>query len=575
MLRALHFIILLLCVGCCSCNNKQKRLPLSESKITPKLDDTQIANAVNEYLIFDNKVDSLLIAAGEKIKAEGSYAPVLSKKKGFDDLRILLDYLKQGRQHGLGKYFEPEVVYMNRQLTQYDSLNYKNFKKTIHYDSLARLDVYAKKAFIKYCKVMEFGLLDPKQVPWAKYELPVEYPTEDYYRSLFEENDIKGRLENAYPKHRLYAPLQKKYADMLASGDTSEWVLLPALPKNKIEIGDKYAAIPLLKERFGVAGPKKVDSTGKEIKPSIRHDTILSNALKPFQLANGLTDDGVIGPATYKALNRSRQENLESMAASLERFRWQHGVKDSPLLLVNIPDYKLKIFEHGKQVREHKICVGLKHPRNYYKYTNADRPKTVKSWETPEFYDTLEIAVLNPRWNVPYSIRSREMLPHVQANPYYFVEGNYNVYYKGQLVNTDTVNWYQYTQDNFPFKVVQNAGDLNALGRVKFLFPNKYSIYLHDTPSKSYFNRDVRAVSHGCMRVEKPFELGDFLMPDNADYEKYKKTEDYKEVPIDKNYPVMITYYTSWVENGVVQFRNDIYGKDEILIKILKEQIKF
>lgn len=243
------------------------------------------------------------------------------------------------------------------------------------------------------------------------------------------------------------------------------------------------------------------------------------------------------------------------MLVNLERLRWIPIEIENDYLLINIPEYKLHIFQNKKQLWETNVVVG----------------KTAK--QTTIFKGNISRIILNPYWNVPNSIINAEILPKLKQNASYLSKNNMEVVDNdGHSINTSTINWNLYKK-NVPFIIRQKPGNENALGEIKFLFPNSFNIYLHDTPSKELFSKNKRDFSHGCIRVENPKKLAYYLLRDDKSWnqntiDKVLKTNTETGISVNPNMPVYITYFTAWVDiQGNLNFRNDIYNMDDQLAK--------
>lgn len=286
-------------------------------------------------------------------------------------------------------------------------------------------------------------------------------------------------------------------------------------------------------------------------------DSVFVVALKQFQRDHGLGADGVIGQYTRSALLMGNYNRFQQAAANLERMRWERNVPQK-YALVNIPAYNIRVIENGKVINQQKVMVG-----------------TTQN-QTPTLNSQIEYFVTHPEWNVPYSISTKEILPKIKKDPTYLKRNNYIV--KGldhSTVNTDSVDWNKVNKSNFNFRITQGGGRGNSLGTIKFIFPNKYSVYLHDTPSKRLFDNSIRAYSHGCMRLQNPQEFGEFLLKfDKSDrvdtfktkMEKHEKMYFSLREPL----PIRIRYYTIETdETGRLIFYKDIYRKDKVIINQL------
>ncbi len=322
---------------------------------------------------------------------------------------------------------------------------------------------------------------------------------------------------------------------------------------DKIEVGQSNTEIPKIRRRLA-ATDKKLFPISKD---SLLYDTELAEAVHRFQDRHGLLEDGVIGANTIKQMNVSFSEKIEYIKLNMERYRWQYNPDYDHYLTVNIPEYKLRIYEKGKEKLQMRVVVG----------------KTYTS--TPVFNDTLQYIVFSPTWVIPKSIIVGEMIPKLRENPHHYSNRDFVFYRKQEEFDPSTENWNNPMLNLDDYMVIQKPGTDNALGLVKFIFPNHMSIYLHDTPSDHLFNRTNRAFSHGCIRVEEPSVLAKYLLKENNGWNNKKVVESMflespKQVNLEKPYPVIITYFTAWVDdNGEVNFREDIYGHDKKQLALL------
>ena len=298
------------------------------------------------------------------------------------------------------------------------------------------------------------------------------------------------------------------------------------------------------------------------------YDGELFKAVKMFQKDNGLTQDGIIGKNTIKALNIPIEEKIKKMRLNLERMRWLPRNLGKRFIVVNIPAFDMKMYFNNEKKIQMRVIVGnKKHP-------------------TPIFSHRMSEIILNPYWRIPQSIVKKELIPNLVKNQNYLEEEDINIHenwdYKSVKYDPNGIDWSIFLDNNLigddknaPMRFIQIPGDKNPLGKMKFLFPNKYSVYLHDTPAKYLFKKDYRAFSHGCIRLSNPKELLNAISKeedkiDLKNSEEILKTKQRTDIDLDKKIPVHIVYLTAWVdENNKVQFRDDIYGYDEIQGKIL------
>ncbi|QQR80384.1 MAG: L,D-transpeptidase family protein [Deltaproteobacteria bacterium] len=313
----------------------------------------------------------------------------------------------------------------------------------------------------------------------------------------------------------------------------------------KIIPGENNPRIPAIRKRLWITGELKKKSDEP------LYDETLQNAVIAFQASHGLEADGVIGVGSIDAMNVSAEDRLNQLMVNRERFR-NTSWPPSKYVHANIPDYQLYAVKDLNTALQMRIVVGLK-----------------KNWNTPEVQSQIKQIVLNPKWHVPTNIIKKELLKKIRKEPDYLTKENMKVYERkdGESVEIDptTYDWANAKPGNL--EIVQDSGDGNALGKMKFLFPNPYDIYMHDTSQKSFFANQMRSASHGCVRVQKPMELAKFLIEGSKwNEQKIKDLIDKKEtyfLTLQEPVDVFIDYYTAWVdEDGTIQFRQDIYKKD-------------
>ncbi|SFV26799.1 Murein L,D-transpeptidase YcbB/YkuD [Devosia crocina] len=283
------------------------------------------------------------------------------------------------------------------------------------------------------------------------------------------------------------------------------------------------------------------------------YDDTLVTAVEGFQANLGLEVDGIIGPATIAAFNGGHATRREDILANMERWRWMPSDLGAFNVFVNIPEFSLSILRNGAEEYSTRVVVG-----------------TTKN-QTPVFSDMIRHLVVNPYWNVPTSIVRGEIAPAVLRNPGYTDSHNMDLLYNGSPVSPWQVNWSQVSTSNFPFRVRQRPGAGNALGQIKFLFPNKHDVYLHDTPSKSLFSRSLRAFSHGCVRVENPMEFAGALMANEPNISRASLESMFgpseRWINPQTQIPVHLAYFTLRVDDaGNIRSFGDVYGHNEKLI---------
>ncbi len=285
------------------------------------------------------------------------------------------------------------------------------------------------------------------------------------------------------------------------------------------------------------------------------YDDALVEAIKAFQGSLGLTTDGVMGPATVAALNGGSAVTRNDILANMERWRWMPRDLGAFNVFVNLPEYRLAIYRDGAEVYTTRVVIGA------------------TAHQTPIFSDSIQHIVVNPYWNVPASIVRNEIAPKTRANPGYIASQNMELLYNGNVVSASSIDWSS-VGDSFPFSVRQRPGPGNSLGQIKFLFPNKHDVYLHDTPSKSLFARDYRAYSHGCVRVQNPMEFADALVANETTISRASLEAMFgsREQWVNPQHqiPVHLAYFTLRVQpDGTIRSFGDIYGHNAKLIEAM------
>jgi murein L,D-transpeptidase YcbB/YkuD len=456
------------------------------------------------------------------------------------------------------------------------------------YLHMSNAELLLSDAVLKYAYHLRYGVVDPNKIFPDSYSLPViDSAKRDIFKPLNSEN-IFEYLKGLQPKNPQYKKLQAALKHFYNLSNTT-WAQI----KNNSQTN-------LIVERLATLG--FIDTTKINTGNLDKKDSVFIRAVVKFQIANGLNGDGTIGHPTLEKLNVSKNEYIEKIKLSMERFRWSTYYDSTRYILVNIPDFRLHIIDKGQEQFEIKVCTGKKKPANYYdrlKLYQKTRRGRPDDWETPQICGEVSHMVLNPTWTVPPSIVKEEIFHESMKDSSYLQRKNFKVFKNGKQVNLADVDLKKYSPNKIPYLFVQDPGAGNALGKIKFMFMNKFGVYLHDTPTRGPFSRSNRAVSHGCVRVERPFQLAEFLLRNNSkwnlDYikietgfaipDKTKVAEYYKirselrknssfgkttEVRLERHIPVFIDYFTAWVnDEGTINFRNDVYDKDKILKKYL------
>jgi L,D-transpeptidase YcbB len=426
---------------------------------------------------------------------------------------------------------------------------------------LADLDLLLTDAFLTYGSHLLAGQVNPETFDpqWIANRRGADMAA--FLQDSLDSENIYDSLRTLCPKHEGYIRLQEsfnQYRLLLENG--VKWPVVAAGPK--MQIGDRHDRVVMLRARLAAEpSPQACFLTGE----TDLFDKNLKMAVIDFQSRHGLDVDGVVGPATLSALNTSLEEKVKRIRLNLERWRWMPEDLGSRNVQVNIADFQLKAFEQGQAVLEMKIIAG----RDYR--------------QTPVFSDRISYMVLNPSWYLPQSIAVKDKLPLIKKNPGYLAQQKIKVYsgWKSDAreINPYHIDWSKVTASNFYYRLRQSPGLNNALGRIKFMFPNRFNVYLHDTPSRELFNKTNRTFSSGCIRIQHPEELALYLLKDDPRWNQErlgKALDSMKEQSIRllSPVPVHLLYWTAFVDkDGVVQFRNDIYGRDAQLAKALEGKV--
>lgn len=342
------------------------------------------------------------------------------------------------------------------------------------------------------------------------------------------------------------AELQRALSHYQLLAARGGWPRVP--PGPKMSRGYRDPRNIILRQRLTISGDLQALSPEADLM-----DETLEQAVRRFQVRHGLHVDGIVGPDTLKELNVPITERLHQIEGNLRRRRYLPPDLGSRYIIINIPAFDLKVVEEGRVLISVRVVVG-----------KSGSP-------TPTFTDELDSVVLNPHWTVPSEI-VRELLPLIGNDADYLKRKNFRVLQAGsppREIDPDTIDWSEMTAEAFSYRLVQKPGPMNSLGRLRFSFLKQRTIHLHDTPQRELFQRNARAFSHGCIRIEKPVELALYVLGPNTPWtaerilESIKKGSEQK-IPLPQRIPVRVVYWTAWVDpQETVHFRRDIYKWDQ------------
>jgi len=422
--------------------------------------------------------------------------------------------------------------------------------------SRAALELALTDALFSYATDMLLGRVRPESL-FASWESPApDVDVSQQVRAVLASPDPIHELRGLAPDHRNYQRLRGLLAVQRSIQDRGGWVAVPTGPA--LKPGGRSERVAALRQRLAQSG----DWTGIQ-SPSdpLEFDSELETAVTRYQLRHGLEADGVAGAATIESLNVPVSDRIRTIEMNMERWRWLPRDLGPRFITVNIAGFELTLMEHGEVQLTMPVVVG----KRYH--------------ATPVFSGLMSYLVFSPYWNVPNSIATREILPRLARDPGYLENESMKVFlgWEESLrpIDPARVDWSAVPAANFPYRFRQEPGPHNALGLVKFMFPNKYNVYLHDTPAKELFSRASRDFSHGCIRVKEPLQLAEYLLQNQSGWDMKRIEEAARSgveqaVTLPRPWPVHILYWTAWVgERGNVHFWQDIYGRDETLIKTL------
>ena len=412
--------------------------------------------------------------------------------------------------------------------------------------ALIRFEMTLSARVLRYVKDATSGRIDPNKIS-GYHDLPVR-PADlsGAIRTLAHSSDVRAFLESHHPQSPEYQALRVELETLRASEENA----IVVDPKLLLKPGETSAELPKLLQIIARGLDDEIGGEHGEtiwrLGKSELYDPALVPAIEAVQKRAGLKPDGVIGPRTVAALaGTSKAERLEKVVVALEQMRWLPSDLGSTRVFVNQPAYTASYIEGGAEKLKMRVVVGG------------------KATQTTFFYDKLKQIDYNPYWGVPQSIIVNEMLPRLRRDPGYLDRAGYEVTdARGRRIPSASVAWGSYGS-KIPYNVRQTPSEDNALGELKILFPNKHAIYMHDTPSKSYFQRDMRALSHGCVRLQDPRGMAAAVLGTSVDYIARKLKQGHASEKITRDIPVYMAYFTAWpATGGKVEYFADVYDRD-------------
>ena len=418
----------------------------------------------------------------------------------------------------------------------------------------AKLELMATEAFLLLSQDLSGGILKPNKIDPNINVIPDRRDINVLLESLTNSLDFNLFVQQLYPSSDEYKNLLKEFRKLREISRNSSWGDL--VPVDAVLAkGMTHENVPFLRKRLSKMGYPVYEIHSRLF------DEQLNESVKRFQEYHGLNPDGVFGKRSIEAINVPPKTRLIQVLVNLERMRWNNRDRGSEYVLVNQPNFHAYFKSRNEKVWQSRVVIGL--PSN----------------QTAEFNDTMTHMVVNPTWHVPKSIAIDEYLPLIQSDPNFLTDNEMVLMVRGTdtIIDSNLIDMQAFTPDNFPFLIKQIPSNINALGLVKFMFPNKFSIYMHDTPMKDLFFKDERTFSHGCIRLQEPFQFAYSLLRDQ-EVEPEKKFQEVLEkeeetyINLSRNIPVYITYRTVFFDEfGQIHYRADVYGRDALVYMALVE----
>jgi murein L,D-transpeptidase YcbB/YkuD len=519
-------------------------------------DADPVVEAISQRVDFQSQTGKLTIAGGEIVSTTS--LPQIYGEVGYQPLwrdpakvRELIALVQESYDDGLSPvdyHLTPLARLWPTVLAQ----------PTV--DNIADLDVLATDAYSLLLYHLYFGKVDPKSLEptWNFSSRELEgRQAADFVREAITSGQLRESVDALRPSHWMYLhgrQILHRYRSIAANGG---WEPVPA--GETLKPGTTDGRIVALRRRLAVTGDLAGHSLDDE-----SYDEPLAVAVRSFQARHQLTADGAVGPATLAALNVPVEDRITQIRVNLERGRHVlHEIGDDDLVIVDIAGYELRYVHNRKVTWTSRVQVG--------------QPFR----QTPIFKSAIDHVIINPTWTVPPTILEKDVLPALRKDPGYLASRRLEVFDRqGRRIDPATIDWRRYTGKSFPYFLRQAAGPGNALGRVKIMFPNPYLVYLHDTPSRSLFEKDTRAFSSGCIRVEEPFELVQRLLADPAwdaaALQQEVETGQTRTIRLAKPVPLLLIYWTmDEADDGRVMFRQDVYERDPPLARALNDRFAY
>jgi len=464
-------------------------------------------------------------------------------------MEALVGALQQAGREGLDpSLYNASALAAKRQEAGRGFLTARGFDES----EAAALDVWLTYLYLQYASDLSTGLSNLSHADPAWKIQGAQTDVLSLLEQSLDGNRVAESLAGLAPSHAQYTRLRDALQQYREIAQRGGWPQVPAALK--LKPGQQDAAVPLLARRLSISG----DFAGSMAAEDTTYGPELQEAVKRFQRRHGLTDDGVVAPATIAQMNVPVERRIDQIALNLERWRWLPRDLGERYVLVNIPEYRLEVWDHAQVPVSMRVVVGKK-----------DTP-------TPIFNDDMTYLVFAPYWNVPADIATKETIPSVLKDPAFLDRTNMEVVDRaGNAVDPASIDLSQ--AGDYRFR--QRPGGSNSLGYVKFMFPNQFNVYLHDTPADSLFARAARSFSHGCVRLEQPEALAAYVLRDQPEWTPERIQEamhggQETSVKLKGPLPVYLGYWTARTSaDGILQFRDDLYGIDARQTRMLESTV--
>ena len=482
-----------------------------------------------------------------------SYRPAWSSPNGMlPDADSLLEAIKMAERDGLHRE-DYHLRALDSALVGLQSPRHQS--EQFDPSQRAALDLLMTDAFLLYASHLSDGCVDRDSLRMRWRINPKDTRLDTLLERSLASHSVGDNLRLQPPQHQYYADLKDLLATYSVAAKRGGWGVVPAGPV--LKGGDAGSRVFALKNRLRASG----DLVSRSGARSDEYDSTLVDAVRVFQKRHGIEPGGIADSVTIAAMNVPLGKRIDQIRITMERWRWMPHDLGRKHIRINIPDFRLCAVEDGKELESMKVVLGL------------------ASWQTPVFSAELTQVLFNSHWMAPEDIVEKELINYMKADSNYLRSNNMTLWRElnDSLVQVDpkTIDWPSMNEKTVDFRLRQDPGPQNIMGQVKFLIPNRFNIYLHDTPYRDDFAKNVRMFSHGCIRLERPFDLAEYVLRSFSQWTREKidtvivrSTE--STIFLKKPIPVHVLYYTVWKEkDGSTQIREDFYGLDRRLASIL------